>query len=265
MPSITVLRPGGLYGPTFSFTRAIDPDQLSPQSRSTSSATCSDSDDDAGPDSLPRSMQPSPSLSPPPTRPGRIVTNSDLIVEEMSEASDDDDNAGVPVIYPDTIEYAESERSRSRSRRHREVDESVMYNLGQLNCSDDSDSTDIEEAEHREILRRHREERRRKRMTSGSIGKRTFSESIGSDSDREDPRDFKRFFSPDDLGSPGARRIYRSVGGRRRSVQVSDPMLPPRIDEIDEPESSNEEILVDESMLSRELPYYECVMEIDSP
>ncbi|EGO55747.1 hypothetical protein NEUTE1DRAFT_148194 [Neurospora tetrasperma FGSC 2508] len=271
MPSIAVLRPGGLYGPSFSFARATDPDQLSPQSRTTSSATSSDSDDDPGPDSLPPSMQPSPSPSqsafPPSARPGRIVTNPNLIIEEMSDGSDNDnDNAGVPVIYPDAIEYAESERSRSRSRRHREVDESVMYNLGQLNCSDDSDSTDMEEAEHREILRRQREERRRKRMTSGSIGKRTFSESIGSDSDRDDPRDCKRFFSADDFGSSGARRIYRRVGDRRRSsVQVSDPLPPPRIDEIEEPDSSNEEILGDQSMRSREHPHYECVMEIDSP
>lgn len=271
MPSIAVLRPEGLYGPSFNFSRAIDPDQLSPQSRATASATSSDSDDDPGPDSLPRSMQPSPSPSrsafPPSARPGRIATNPNLIIEEMSDGSDNDhDNVGVPVIYPDAIEYAESERSRSRSRRHREVNESVMYNLGQLNCSDDSDSTDMEEAEHREILRRQREERRRKRMTSGSIGKRTFSESIGSDSDRDDPRDCKRFFSADDFGSSCARRIYRRVGDRRRSsVQVSDPLPPPRIDEIEEPDSSNEEILCDQTMWSREPPHYECVMEIDSP
>ncbi|KAK3954057.1 hypothetical protein QBC32DRAFT_98814 [Pseudoneurospora amorphoporcata] len=274
MPSITVLRPDGLHGPSFSFTRAIDPDQLSPQSRSTSSAAPSDSDeDDLGPDSLSRSVQPSPSPSrspsPPPIRPGRIVTNCNLIVEEMSDGSgDDDDNAGVPVIYPDTIEDAESERSWSRSRCLRgEVDENVMYNLGHLNCSDDSDSgTDIEEAEHREILRRQREERRRKRMTSGSIGKRTFSESMGSDSELGDSREFKRFFSADELGSsPSARRIYRRVGDRRRgSMQVLDPMPPPRIDEIEEPDSSIEEILVDQSTWSRELPYYECVMDIDS-
>ncbi|CCC09630.1 hypothetical protein SMACR_03662 [Sordaria macrospora] len=281
MPSITVRRLvglHGLHGPSFSFTRAIDPDQLSPQSRSTSSETSSDSDDDdLGTNSLPRSMQPSPSPSrspsPPPIRPGRVVTNPNLIVEEMSDGSDDEDeNAGVSVIYPDTIEYAESERSRSRSRRHRgEIYENVMHELGQLNCSDD-DSTDIEEAEHHEMVRRQREERRRKRMTSGSVGKRTFAESMGSDSDREDPRDFKRLFTsageePGPYCTP--RRMFTRVGDRRRGgVQVvSEPMPPPppRIDEIEEPDSSNEEILVDESTWSRELPSYECVMDIDSP
>lgn len=212
------------------------------------------------------------------------MTNPNLIVEEiLSDSGDGDDddgeNAGVPlpVMYPDTIEYAdESERSRSRPprRRHRdreEVDETVMYNLGQLNCSDsDSESEDIEEAEHREILRRQREERRRKRMTSGSIGKRTFAERSDSDAE-DDPRHSKRFLksSAKQLGGfpTAARRIFRRVGGdRRRSVQVSEPMAmpPPRIDEIEEPDSSNEEITVDESMWSRELPYYECVMDIDS-
>ncbi|KAK3400499.1 hypothetical protein B0T20DRAFT_146773 [Sordaria brevicollis] len=299
MPSITVLRPPGLHGgPSFSFTRAIDPDQLSPQSRSTSSET-SDSEndgDDPGPSMQP---SPSPSRSPSPSsssssRPvERIVTNPNLVVEEIlsdddGNGDDDDDHqtsrVPLPIMYPDAIEYADEEssgRSRSRPPRRRyhdrEVDERVTYDFGQLNCSDsDSDVTDIEEAEHREILKRQREERRRKRMTSGSIGKRTFAER--SDSDVEDePRRSKRFFGAEQLGSsPSTRRIFqrRVTGdGRRRSVQVSEPTMlrPPRIDEIEEPESSNEEITVEESPTTttttwtREMPYYECVMmDIDS-
>lgn len=200
------------------------------------------------------------------------MTNSNLIVEEMSDGSgDDDDNDGVAVMYPDTIEYAESERSHSRSRRHRgEVDESVMCDLEQLNCSDDEPS-EIDEAEHLNFMRRRREERGRKRMTSGSIGKRTFADSMGSDSEPEDPRNVKRVFTSAD-GDPGPyttpRRMFTRGGGRRRgSVQVVSeqmPPPPPRIDEIEEPDSSNEEILVNGPTWSRELPYYECVMDIDS-
>lgn len=217
------------------------------------------------------------------------MTNPNLIIEEILSDDDgngeDDDNDGenarrvpLPVMYPDTIEYADesSERSRSRPRRRyrdrEEVDESMMFNLGQLNCSDSEDSqTDIEEAEHREILKRQREERRRKRMTSGSIGKRTFAERSDSDVEDDPRHPAKRFFATTELGSPGTRRIFRRVAGgdgRRRSVQVSEaiPMQPPpRIDEIEEPDSSNEEITVDESTWSRELPYYECVMmDVDS-
>lgn len=133
-----------------------------------------------------------------------------------------------------------------------------MFNLGNLNCSD-SDETDLEEHEYKEFLIKRRMAARHKRMTSGSIGKRTISESIGSDTDREDIRSF---LGAEEAGS-SARRLRRRVGDRR-SLQFPDPP-PPRIEELDEPGSSDDELLAGES-LARELPYYEYVsMEIDSP
>jgi hypothetical protein len=193
----------------------------------------------------------------PRARIGRVVTHTDLIVEELSDFGDsDDDRPGV--VRPCAIEYAESDRSSSTSRNRPEIDQKMMYNLGNLNCSDDSSETDLEEHEYHEFLLRRRAERRRKRMTSGSIGKRTISESIGSDTDREDLRSL---LGAEEAGS-SARRLRRRVGDRR-SLQFTDPP-PPRIDELDEPDSSEDEIIGES--LARELPYYEYVsMEVDSP
>jgi hypothetical protein len=183
---------------------------------------------------------------------------SDLTIEELSDFGDSDSER-LDVVRPSAIEYAESERSRSRSRNRREIDPRIMRNLGNLNCTsdnDDSDETDVDEQEYGEFLKRWRAEKRRKRMSSGSIGKRTISESIGSDTDRED---LKAVLGVDEVGS-SARRLRRRVGDRR-SLQFQDPP-PPRIEELDEPASSDDEIL----NLARELPYYEYVsMEVDSP
>jgi len=186
------------------------------------------------------------------------VAQTGFIVEELSDFDDsDDERAGV--VRPCAIEYAESDRSRSTSRNRPEIDQKMMRNLNNLNCSDDSDETDLDEHEYQEFLIKRRAERRHKRMTSGSIGKRTISESIGSDTDREDLRSF---LNAEEAGS-SARRLRRRVGDRR-SLQFQDPP-PPRIDELDEPDSSEDEIFVGES-LARELPYYEYVsMEVDSP
>ncbi|KAK4131064.1 hypothetical protein BT67DRAFT_436574 [Trichocladium antarcticum] len=255
-----------LNGLSFSHSQAIRPEQLSPRTTSCSSPSSSDPDDSDDLDAV----GPSPSVSPerrpdwtPPVlhvRTGRIVTHAEFIVEELSDFGDSDDER-LGVIRPCAIEYAESDRSRSRSRNPPEIDQRMMHNLGNLNCSDDSDETDIDENEYefREFLHRRRAEKRHKRMTSGSIGKRTISESIGSDTDRED---LKPFLNPEEIGS-SARRLRRRVGDRR-SLQFQDPP-PPRIDELDEPDSSEDEFMISDS-LARELPYYEYVsMEVDSP
>ncbi|KXX75041.1 hypothetical protein MMYC01_207549 [Madurella mycetomatis] len=253
-------------GPNFSHPRAIHPDQLSPRTTSASSPSSSDAEDSddsdaAGPapSGIPeRRSEPAPPV-PQQARAGRIVTQAEFIVEELTDFDDSDDERP-GVVRPCAIEYAESDRSRSRSRNRPEIDQRMMFNLGNLNCCDnDSDETDMDEIEYREFLIKQRAEKRRKRMTSGSIGKRTISESIGSDTDRED---LKAFLGADEVGS-SARRLRRKVGDRR-SLQFQDPP-PPRIEELDEPDSSEDEILIGET-LARELPYYEYVaMEVDSP
>lgn len=181
-------------------------------------------------------------------------------MEELSDFVDSDDDR-LGAIRPYVIEDADSERSRSRSRNPPEVDRAVMYKFQNLGCDDDeSDETDIDEDEYQAFLIKRRAERRQKRMSSGSIGKRTIAESIGSDSDREDLR---VFIDADQVGS-SARRLRRKVGDRR-SLQFMDPPLP-RIDQMDEPPTSDDDFLDDDAL--KELPYYTMdyiTMEIDSP
>jgi len=240
----------------FSYTRAVGPDELSPLSSSSSSADSEAVSSES--DSPPVSPAPAHRQAPAPPfihqiRATRVVTEASFVLEELSD-SDDSDDAGLDIIRPYKIEDAESERSRSRSRNPPEVvDRSVISDLKNLNCSD-SDSSESDLDDFQEMLRRTRLEKRHRRMTSGSIGKRTISESIGSDSDREDLK-----LDANEVGS-SARRLRRRLGDRR-SLLFQDP--PPRIDELEEHIDE-----WDTEALARELPYYTLEyisMEVDSP
>ncbi|KAK1766459.1 hypothetical protein QBC33DRAFT_100824 [Phialemonium atrogriseum] len=253
------IRPLG-NGPHFSFTRPTHPDELSPLSSSSSSAPSDSSSSESGSVSSEQPEPPPPPPPPPRVAPSRTVTQATFTVEELSDFDDSDDDR-LGVVRPHTIEDADSERSRSRSRNPPEIDRTVMYKFQNLGCDDsDSDETDIDEDEYQEFLFKRRAERRQKRMSSGSIGKRTIAESIGSDTDREDLR---VFVMADQVGS-SARRLRRKVGDRR-SLQFTDPPLP-RIDQMDEPPTSDDDFLDDDAL--KELPYYTLdyiTMEIDSP
>lgn len=184
---------------------------------------------------------------------------SNFTIEELSDFDVDEMQGRDDVIRPHTIEYADSERSRSRTRLAPD-DPHMINNLRNLKCRSpdphdhpSSDESDLDESAHQAILQRIREAERRKRMSHSSVGtKRTMSER-GSESDHEDVRHLIGF---DDVGS-SAKRLKRRIAGDRRSLNFSDP--PPRIDEVVEPEELDE-------TLARELPFYEyTTMEIDSP
>ncbi|CAP64670.1 uncharacterized protein PODANS_5_9430 [Podospora anserina S mat+] len=271
------------------------PDQLSPRTTSCSSSSSSEdeSDNDSQPAGPSRSATPEqPQLEPSPLLPqiphisarigrstsitiGRVIaeTDSNFVIEELSDFADSDDERD-GVLRPDYIEYAESNRSRSRSRTRRPavIDRTFIFSLHNLNCDDESDETDLDEAEYREFLIKRREEKKKRRMTSGSIGKRTISESIGSDTDLEDLKPWLGPNSSED--QTGGRRMRRRVSMvdhhmRRRSSIFQHEARTSRIEELDEPESDDGVFLevggVGEK-LARELPYYEYVsMEVDSP
>ncbi|KAK4221250.1 hypothetical protein QBC38DRAFT_138453 [Podospora fimiseda] len=84
------------------------------------------------------------------------VSASGLTVEELSDFKPNDDEQ-VPPVRPHDVEYPKS-----------------------------NSSSDLDEAEFQELLMKRREEKRRRKMTSGSVGKRTISETIRSDNDQED-------------------------------------------------------------------------------
>lgn len=252
---------------------SVRADQLSPRSSSSASGGEDSDAESSESDSPPRSLcsdRSKPSPSPVPvqiqTTTARVITEATFILEELDDSDDDDDD--IEVIRPHAIEYAESDRSRSRSRAPRELDRKMMDELRNLNCStseseasDDSDDSDLEEDDEMQaFLLKQREEKRRKRMSQGSVSKRTISESIGSGSDREDIRDF---LDASELGS-SARRLRRKVGNRH-SLQFADPPPPP-IHELDEPDSSDDDMLEVAEVLAKELPYYHYIsMEVDSP
>ncbi|KAL1899155.1 hypothetical protein Sste5346_003077 [Sporothrix stenoceras] len=228
-----------------------------------------------------------------------FVEAAALIIEEVSDF--DSDNGRVQVILPYEIEEAESEREKTpdpnqnrsgkfnmgRAPRRRssarlsrlpEIDRSVMSGLRGFSFrgdsdeealidEDDEDGSDFDEAAYNLFRLKQRADRRRRRMTSGSISKRTISESIGSDTDNED---LSATLDASEVGS-SARRLRRRIGDRH-SLQFQDPP-PPRIDELEEPDTSDneddvKELTRDGEALARELPYYTLEyisMEVDSP
>jgi len=245
-------------GPVFPFGGQTR-NQLSPQSTgSSASGTDSDSSDN---DSITSEQ---PEASPPSPRPApvtRISHNATFVVEEMGNFEDGDEERH-GALRPDHFEYPESDRSRSRSRNPPEIDQTVMYKFRNLDCGDESDETDLEDNDdYQQFLIKRRLEKRRKRMSSGSIGKRSITESIGSDTDMEDLK--VQYLDATQAGS-SARRLRRKLGNRQ-SLQFQDPPLP-RIDQADEPDTSDDEFLDDDAL--KELPYYTLdyiTMEIDSP
>ena len=224
-----------------------------------------------------------------------FVVEAALIIEEVSDF--DSDNGLIQALQPYSIEEAESERekspdpkrnrsgklnpaqarrrSSSRYARPPDLDRSVMSGLREFSfraesdeeaIAEDDDGSDYDQATHDLFRQMLRDEKRRRRLTSGSISKRTITESIGSGSDRED---ICSTIDPNEAGS-SARRLRRRL--ERHSLLFTDPPAP-RIDELDEPETSDneddvKELIWDGESLARELPYYTLEyisMEVDSP
>jgi hypothetical protein len=247
-------------GPMFSH-KALDA-ELSPRSSSPASSVRSSSSSETD-DPHPLSRSPSPggrfASTPPSSRVrSRIVSEGNFILKEFEphdyEAFDSDAES---IIRPHQYEDADSERAHS-ARGHspgRDLDPTIIHQIRDLHC-DESASY-----EEREIwLEKVREEKRRKRRSSGSVQKRSLAQSIGSDTDDEDLQ--PGVFDANEAGS-SARRLRRKVAGERSSLIFDDP--PPRIEELEEPESCEEVVdVADDEQGLRQLPYYEQVMDVDS-
>jgi hypothetical protein len=248
-------------GPTFSYIPSARPADLSPRSSDSSSAQSSTSG------SPPRSQTSSPgeplSSSSPPPRYSRIVTDANFTLEEFRESDYEDfDSDDESVIRPHQYEDAESDRAQSvKSVSRNDLPPKLYAGLNNLNC----DTEELGESEREEWLKKLKAEKRRKRRSSSSVQKRTFSQSIGSDTDEEDVQPV--FEGANEAGS-SARRLRRKGGSdERASLIFDDP--PPRIEELEEPESCEEVVEVkgseDEGQgVDRNLPYYVQDMDFDS-
>ncbi|KAH7369644.1 hypothetical protein BKA65DRAFT_2939 [Rhexocercosporidium sp. MPI-PUGE-AT-0058] len=251
-------------GPHFYYTPSNEPADLSPRSSSPDSSTDhSDSSDDSPPRSLSSSPVPPFSESPPRKQQIRTVVEGNFTLEEFGDSDYEDwDSDDEDVIRPHQYEDAESDRAASvRSVPRSEIDPRVLHSLKNLQCETSEDDREI-------WLEAKREEKRRKRRSSGSVQKRTISQSIGSDTDEEDLKPVT-FEGANEIGS-SARRLRRKTKGERTSLIFDDP--PPRIDEEDEgPESVEEIIEVDEDEDEtdieggdlRQLPFFRYVQDMD--
>ncbi|KAK7941526.1 uncharacterized protein PG986_013913 [Apiospora aurea] len=149
-----------------------------------------------------------------------------LIEQDEDDMESDDGDENNPPLQPDSVEDAESSRSGSAC----EVPEEMLNGMTNMSCGDESDmsGSDYEEDELIQHLRRMREHRRQRRLTS--VSKRTVSER-GSDSDRED-------LQPYDLGeNTTERRVRRKLTNHRLSL-ISNPH--DIIIELAEPKSDEE-------------------------
>ncbi|KAG5927171.1 hypothetical protein E4U42_002519 [Claviceps africana] len=182
----------------------------------------------------------------------------DFVVEYMDPM--DGDCEGLEILHPTEIE---SPRNRSRSH-HRGFDRGMVRDFKKLNCS--NETSDDEEGEHHvsgvdaDVMfwQRQKEVRRFRRLsTASSVAKRTHSELDSESGDSE-----VGGMDVNDVGS-SARRM-RKRQHRGAGLPFQDPPAP-RIDELEEPESSAEDSDAADPF-ARELPYFPMmeIMEMDS-
>lgn len=175
----------------------------------------------------------------------------------------DSDCDGLDVLLPTEIE---SNRSQSRER-HRKDHNGMVHEFRNLNCSNETSDNEVGptptpeaspegdfDYDEAAFLRRREALKKLRRMSMGSsFGKRTHSEVSDSDDDIDG-------LDVHEVGS-SARRLRRKL--HRTSLLFHDPP-PARIDELEEPDSSEDEFLPRQS-LARELPYWTMeIMEMDS-
>ncbi|KAM4056544.1 hypothetical protein HRG_003415 [Hirsutella rhossiliensis] len=180
----------------------------------------------------------------------------DFVIEDVDPM--DSACEGLDVLFPTEIE---SIRSRSRSSRHKGLDRRMMQDLRNLNCSNEASESDPPnpcDDDQEAFLQRRQELRRHRRVSmSSSFGKRTHSELSDSDNDEAGSLDVN---DVNDVGS-SARRLRKRL--HRGSLLFQDPPEP-RIDELDEPDSGEDNYAYGKS-LARELPYYTMeIMEMES-
>ncbi|KAK1248353.1 hypothetical protein MKX08_006573 [Trichoderma sp. CBMAI-0020] len=181
----------------------------------------------------------------------------DFTIEDMDPMNSEWE--GLDVVYPTEIESesdAESPPSQSASQQ-KDLDQDMMQDLENLNCSNeasDDESEPDEDDQESEFRRRQQELKRIRRVSmSSSFGKRTHSEL--SDSDDNDCA-----LDVNEAGS-SARRFHKRV--HRGSLLFQDPPAP-RIDELEEPNSSEDEY-ANEIRLAQELPCHAMdIMDTDS-
>jgi hypothetical protein len=183
----------------------------------------------------------------------RIVQKTySLVIEEVDPMDSDID--GLDILFPTEVESIRSQ-SRSRQNDAKDFDKSIEDDFERLNCNNDILENELNNELDSEIIaflqNRLEIKRRRRRFSSSSCGKRTHSE-MSCESDGEDGS-----MDVNDVGS-SAWRMRKKL--HRSSLLFHDPP----IDELEEPDSSEDDFAPEQS-LAMELPYYTLdVMEVES-
>ena len=249
-----------LGGNKFSYSRAPRPEEMSPRSSESSEE---ESEPSASPPQSPLSEPPEvrkPTAQPTASS-ASITVEATFAIEELDNLDPNDSDVDLLVLRPFEIESPDSDSSGSPSRRPPDMDPSVVSDFMNFHPFYDSDEPgdDVDDFHNshdfERNLQQRRQERRIRRMKSGSISKRTISER-GSDSDRED---ILPYHDGSETG-PNSRRLRRKTD--RHSMQYSGQYFE-RIEELKEPNSDDEIILEDAEVFARELPYW-TLMDVDS-
>ncbi|KAH0493081.1 hypothetical protein TgHK011_008003 [Trichoderma gracile] len=169
----------------------------------------------------------------------------------------DSECEGLDVLRPAEIESDNEAASSRSSSCHKDLDKGMMEDLENLNCSNEASDNEAEPEEddaESEFMRRQQELKRIRRLSmSSSFGKRTHSEL--SDSDDNDSA-----LDVNEAGS-SASRFRKRIN--RGSLLFQDPPAP-RIDELEEPNSDEDEY-ANEMRIAQGLPYHGLeVMDTDS-
>lgn len=190
-------------------------------------------------------------------RQGRVIQGGDLEVEEVEE----DDMiyySDSEVKRPDQFEDARSDKATESKV---EDDTGIVHKFKRLQCDEPSDPEEEEEQ-----LRRYR--MKKKRWSAGHY-KRSHSQSVGSDSDIEDPD----AMDAHDVGAT-ARRMRRRTRGpsNRGSINFGELLSSRPVVEVEEPPDSDVDggqppsIPSDDGFTLDSLPFYplEGPMDVDS-
>lgn len=253
-------------GPSFFYTPSNKAADLSPRSSSSDTESSVSSAESAASTNPARSLSssPIPVAESPPILRMRIVSQEEanFTLEEFGDSDYEEwDSDDEEAIRPHQYEDAESEKAPSvKAAAHPDLEQRKMTDKFKEMLSLTSDD------EREAWLEMKRAEKRRKRRSSGSVQKRTWSISVGSASDDEDLQPIT-FEGANEAGS-SARRLRRRLASRC-SLIFDDP--PARIDEEDEGPESVEELVdiqdgEEEGDAFKELPYYRYVqdMEVDT-
>lgn len=165
----------------------------------------------------------------------RATRQDGFTVEEILEG-DIDYDSDTEILRPDLYEDADSDRvkdDRSQTNSYQEnfdLNTEMIDEFENMRCKEDEEESDGQQRRYR---------RKKQRWSIGKL-KRSYSQSVGSDSDADDDKETLDAY---DVG-PSARRLRRRVGDPGdRSSSLFEDSIDLTVAELEEPQEEDAEIL----------------------